>query len=167
MPQSILDLCFPNLNIQSLVLMQLFNLHGSSITVSLCNSTKISRKEATGCPFTKCEVILRAQDNTKSREGSPFQTQKHREGIGQRAKMCSSSSIRQNGQETCRHRGSAVLAAFLSKPFIPTINLCPSACHLLFYLSSTLLAVQCPFSCCFSVLVCSLTPKLTFPCQSS
>jgi len=81
MPQSIPDLCFPNLNMQSLVLMQLCSLHGSGIPLSLCNSTKISREETTGCPLSKHGVILRAQEDTASREGGTFQTEKHREGI--------------------------------------------------------------------------------------
>lgn len=43
MPQSIPDLCFPKLNIQSLVLMQLCSLHASGITLSLCNNQNFQR----------------------------------------------------------------------------------------------------------------------------
>lgn len=141
---------FSKPEIQFLVLMQLFSSHGSGITLSLCNSAKISREEATGCPFTKRGIILRAQEDIASREGGTFQTEKHCEGIGQRAKMCSTSS-RQNVQVTHRQGGSAVLAAFLSKPFF-----FPHHQPLFFSLSHTVLPFpppyfpqQCPFSCCF------------------
>lgn len=148
--------------------MQLFSLRGSGITLSLCNSAKISREEATGCPFTKRGIILRAQEDMASREGGTFQTDKHCEGIGQRAKMYSTSS-RQNVQVTHRQGGSAVLAAFLSKPFF-----FPHHQPLFFSLSHTVLPfpppyfpLQCPFSCCFLFPVSTFPHKLTLPCQSS
>lgn len=58
MPQNIPYLCFPNLYIQSVVLMQLFSLHGSGITHSLCDSAKISREDVIGCPYTERGVIF-------------------------------------------------------------------------------------------------------------
>lgn len=168
MPQNILDLCFPNLYIQSVVLMQLFSLRGSGIARSLCDSAKISREDAIGCPYTECGVILWAQEDMVSREGGTLQTEKHCEWIVQRAKMCSSSS-RQNGQGTGRQGGFAVLVAFLSK-VVFFLHHQP----LFFSLSLTVLPfplpyfpLQCPFSCCLLFPVDSFWLRLTLPCQSS
>lgn len=164
-PQSIPDLCFPNLNTLSLVLMQLCSLHGSGTTVSLCNSIKISREEPAGFPFTKRGVILRAQEDTVSREGGTFQTEKHCKEIGHRAKMCSS---RQNRQEACRQGGSAVLAASLSKscffPHHQPLFFCLSLPILPF--PTPYFPLQCPFFCCFLFPVSSFPLKLTLPVKA-
>lgn len=167
MPQNIPYLCFPNLYIQSVVLMQLFSLHGSGITHSLCDSAKISREDATGCPCTEYGVILWAQEDRVSREGGTLQTEKYCEETGLRAKTCSSSS--KNGQGTGRQGGFAVLVAFLLK-LVFFLHHQP----LFFSLSLTVLLspppyfpLQCPFFFCLLFPVDSFWLRFTLPCQSS
>lgn len=73
-----------------------------------------------------------------SREGGTLQTGKHCKGTGQRAKMCSifSAAAEKMGGGLADTKDLLCWLPFcVNLSFFPTINLCSSACHLLYYLS--------------------------------
>lgn len=107
-----------------------------------------------------------------SRKGGIFQAEEHCEGTGQQCR-----NERQQtkwAEDTCRQGESAVLAAFLRKPFF-----FPHHQSLFLSLSLTVLPfpppyfhLQCPFSCCFFFFffifpIGSFPLTLTLLCQSS